>query len=261
MKKSLRILLSVLLILSILLITMSFIVENTVIKTFSQEILSKKVSSYFLDKLVYDLDVNDLGKIENNIRKSKYTEKITSKFIQTITKNVAYNQNIKFDISNEIDSLILENMPENFYTEKVDTTKAYLIDKLSNTEKGLEENFIYSFGKDYLIILKSYNILTTTYCRIIMVAISIIAIIGLVIIDKIKVIKLFKINSIIVTTFTAITFILIKAFANFIDQRLTGGWLSSINLNLMIIFIILELLISLVLFIIQKKMKLDNITK
>ena len=90
----------------VLLVRMSFIIENIVVKTFSQEILSKKISGYFLDEIIYDVDTNTLEKIEYNIRNSKHTSKITSKFIQTITKNVAYNENINFDISKEIDLLI-----------------------------------------------------------------------------------------------------------------------------------------------------------
>lgn len=46
-----------------------------------QEILSKKVSGYLLDEIVYDVDINELGKIEDNIRNSKTTKKITAKFI------------------------------------------------------------------------------------------------------------------------------------------------------------------------------------
>ena len=151
MKKCIKVILTILLTVSLILITMSFIIENTVIKTFSQEILSKKISSYFLDEIVYDVDINNLERIENNIRNSQYTDKITSKFIQTIVKNIGYNENIKFDISKEIDSLILENMPNN---EKVNSTKEYMNKNIVNIEKNLEENLIDSFGNYYLPILK-----------------------------------------------------------------------------------------------------------
>lgn len=81
MKKWMKGIVSILLTVSFLLITMSFILENTVVKTFSQEILSKKVSGYFLDEVIYDVDIDHLQKIEDNIRNSRYTDKITAKFI------------------------------------------------------------------------------------------------------------------------------------------------------------------------------------
>ena len=71
MKKCTKIIFSILLTISLILVTMSFIGENIVVKTFSQEILSKKISGYFLDEIVYDVDIEELGKIEDNIRASK----------------------------------------------------------------------------------------------------------------------------------------------------------------------------------------------
>lgn len=256
MKKCIKILLSILLTLDLILLTMSFIIENIVVKTFSQEILSKKISGYFLDEIIYDVDINTLGKIEYNIRNSRYTSKITSKFIQTITKNVAYNENMNFDISKEIDLLISENMPKNLYNEKVDSTKKYLNEKIVNTEKTLEENLVYSFGEYYITILKLYSILTNTYFRIVMLLILIISIIGLVMIEKYKSLKIIQISSLITAIITGIIFVAIKLLSNFIDQRLAGGWLSSINLRLMITLIIIESIISLGLFIVRKNSKM-----
>lgn len=252
MKKSIKIFLNILLTLSLILITMSFIIENIVVKTFSQEILSKKISGYFLDEIIYDVDINNLEKVEHNIRNSKHTSKITSKFIQTITKNIAYNENINFDVSGEIDLLISENMPKNLYNEKVNSTKEYLNEKIVNTEKTLEENLVYSFGDYYITIFKLYNILTNTYFRIVMFVIFIISIIALVMIGKHKSLKTIQISTLITTIITVIAFIVIKLLSNFIDQRLAGGWLSSINLRLMITFIIIEFIISIGAFIVRK---------
>ena len=92
---------SILLTVSFLLITMSFILENTVVKTFSQEILSKKVSGYFLDEIIYDVDIDHLQKIEDNIRNSRYTDKITAKFIQTIVENVGYDKDVDLMYQNK----------------------------------------------------------------------------------------------------------------------------------------------------------------
>ena len=76
MKKCTKIIFSILLTISLILVTMSFIGENIVVKTFSQEILSKKISGYFLDEIVYDVDIEELGKIEDNIRGRKYIDRI-----------------------------------------------------------------------------------------------------------------------------------------------------------------------------------------
>ena len=256
MKKCIKIILSVLLTVSLILITMSFIIENIVVKTFSQEIFAKKVSGYFLDEVVYDVDINTLGIMENNIRNSQYTTKITSKFIQTIVKNVVYNENIKFDISNEIDLLILENMPKEFYNEKVKDTKEYLSKNIVNIEKNIEEDIIDSAKGYYLPILKIYSIVTNIYFRIGIIVMCILIIIGLAIIEKSKTLKTIQISSTLTMLFTIIAFIIIKLSSNFIDQTFAGGRLSGINLGLMLIFIIIEFIISVVLFIIRKRFKI-----
>lgn len=124
---------------------MSFILENTVVKTFSQEILSKKVSGYFLDEIIYDMDIDQLQRIEDNIRNSRYTDKITSKFIQTIVKNVGYDKDIEFDVSEEIDALVLENMPQEFYSEKGNATKEYLNENIETIEKNCYTPGIYHY--------------------------------------------------------------------------------------------------------------------
>ena len=98
---------------------MSFVIKHIVIDTFSQEILSKKVSGYLLDEIVYDVDINELGKIEDNIRNSKTTKKITAKFIETVVENVIGNEKIKMDIENEVDILIKDYMPKETSEEKL----------------------------------------------------------------------------------------------------------------------------------------------
>lgn len=257
-KDFIKIILSIIFGISLALITLSYIFESTVTKTFSQEILSKKISGYFLDEIIYDVDINELEKIENNIRISKYTNKISIKTIQTIVKNLGYNENLKLDISKEIDSLILENMPKELYNEKAQSTKVNLTKNLTNIEEKLERSVIELFGKQYATILKTYNVLTSINLRIAMMLTSVISIIVLVILERTKVLKIIQINIIIIMTFTIIAFVIIKKLSNFIDQRLAGGWLSEINLQLMIIFIIIEFIISLVLFIIRKKFIMES---
>lgn len=100
--KKIKLSLKILLTIFLILITTSFIAENIVIKTVTSNIISKKVSGYLLDKIVYDVDIDELGKIENNIRKSNITEQITAKFIDVAIKNIVNNQIENFEIENEI---------------------------------------------------------------------------------------------------------------------------------------------------------------
>lgn len=257
--KIIRIGTRILLVLFLILITMSYIFQNIVVKTFSQEILSKKVSEYFLDEIIYGVDTNILGDIEHNIRTSKYTDKITSKFIQNIIENVLYSKNITLDISKEVDLLIIENMPKEMYNEKNEKTREYLIKKIMDTEKRLEENLTSSFGDWYSIILKLYSIFTNLYFRIVMLLLCVINVIVLIILEKYKSLKVIQTSMLILAIFTTIIFASIKVLSNFIDQKLAGGWLSSINLRCMTVFIIVELIMSLGLFIIRKKCNCDNI--
>ena len=68
--KKIKLSLKIFLTIFLILITTSFIAENIVIKTVTSNIISKKVSGYLLDKIVYDVDIDELGKIENNNRKN-----------------------------------------------------------------------------------------------------------------------------------------------------------------------------------------------
>lgn len=253
--KIIKAILKILLPIFLIIITASFIIENIVIKTFSQEILSKKISGYFLDEIIYDFNVDELSKIDNGIKDSDYSNKITEKFIETIIKNLLYEKNEKLDIEHEIDSLISQNIPKSVSKEKVDNVKEYLVEQISDTEKRLEKDILYGFGDYYLTIFKIYNIFTNIYFRITILTLCFIDILCLIILEKYKSLKSIQISTFITAIVSLIMFIVIKILSNFIDQRLAGGWLSSINLNLLIIFIIIEFIISFILFIIRKKLR------
>ena len=62
---------------------MSFVIENIVVNTFSQEILSKRVSEYLLNEIVSDVDTNNLETIDDSIRNSESTSKINKYFFIT----------------------------------------------------------------------------------------------------------------------------------------------------------------------------------
>ena len=75
---------------------------------------------------------------------------------------------------------------------------------------------------------------------------------------KNKALKAIAISNIITMIVTIITFIIIKSLLNFIDQRLTGGWLSNIYLRGMFILIMFEFIINLILVISTIKLKRNN---
>ena len=171
------------------------------------------------------------------------------------------DKDVEFDVSEEIDALVLENMPQEFYNEKGKATKEYLNENIGTIEKNLEENLVRAFGKPYLTILKLYDVLTSICLRVAMILICIVTIIVSVRTEKANALGIFQTSSIVTMTVTLLAFIIIKLLSNVIDQRLAGGWLSRINLNLMILFIVLEGVISLALFLIRKtrNIVMDNI--
>lgn len=259
--KYLKIILKILLTLLLIVITMSYIIENIVVETFSQEILAKKISGYVLDEIIYDFDIDELGKIENYIRSSKEAKKITTKFINTIINNILYNQDIQMDVEKEMDSLVSQNIFQEISKEKLNTIKEYVIKQITNTEERLEGNLLRAFGNDYLIILKTYNLLTNIYFKIIIILLCIIDIVILILLEKFEILKFARTCSLIITIFSLIILGIIKLLANFIDQHLAGGWLQNINVSYLIVIIVIEAIISLLLVIIEKKFEIKEKNK
>lgn len=256
--KYIKILLKILLFLFLTMIIISFVVENMVVNTFSQEILSRRVSNYLLDGIFYDTDINKLEVTEYNIRNSKSTKKITSKFINTLIENIINDENTKMNIENEVDMLISKYMPNEISNEKQQNIKRNAIEKINNTEEELQNNLLYSFGENYLIILKLYNMLTNLYFRIIIAILCVLDIVILCVIDKNRALKSIRNISIIITILMIILLLLVKLLSNFIDQKLAGGWLQDINTNALIVSIAIESIISILLILINKTVKTIN---
>lgn len=250
--KYLKIILKISLIIFLLSIIMSIVVENVVVDTFSGEILSKRVSGYFLDEIIYDVDINDLEIIENNIRNSKTTKEITSKFINTVIENLVNNSNTKMNIQNEVNILISEYMPDDISEEKLQNMKSYVINKITSTEERLQDSLLYSFGGGYLIILKMFYVVTNIYFRIIVAILSIVNIAILCVLEKYNVLKTLRNISIAIVVFMFLVFVLINLLSNFIEQRLSGGWLHAIDTNALIISIIITGIISIILVLVDK---------
>ena len=257
--KYIKIVLKILLLLCFIVMSMSFVIKHIVIDTFSQEILSKKVSGYLLDEIVYDVDINELGKIEDNIRNSKTTKKITAKFIETVVENVIGNEKIEMDIENEVDILIKDYMPKETSEEKLQNMRKNTIKQITRIESGLQYGLMEDSENTYLTIFKIYNLLTNIYFRIIILIVTVILTIVLIVLEKSRALKSIRNVSLITTVFMIMIFILIKLMTDFIDQKFAGGWLQEINTDSLTISIILGVIISSLLFLIYKHInKTDN---
>ena len=161
--KYIKITLKIFLFLFLITLIMSFIGERIVVDTFSQEILSKKISGYVLDEIIYDVDINELKKIDYDIVNNKLIKEITSKFIYTVTENIIYNKNINLDIKNEVDNLISQNMYNYFSDEKIQEIKTYVVEKIVSIQENLQGSLLSSFSDKYLIVLQLFNYGTNFY--------------------------------------------------------------------------------------------------
>lgn len=254
--KYIKITLKIFLFLFLITLIMSFIGERIVVDTFSQEILSKKISGYVLDEIIYDVDINELKKIDYDIVNNKLMKEITSKFIYTITENIIYNKNINFDIKNEVDNLISQTMFNYFSNEKIQEIKTYVIEKLVGVQENLQDSLLSSFSDKYLIVLRLFNYGTNFYFRLVIFILLFINIVILCFIEKIKVINSFKIINLLVLIFMLFGFIGIKLLSNLIDQKLAGGWLKDINMKSLIIGIIVVAIICVLFFLLDRVIKL-----
>lgn len=254
--KYIKITLKIFLFLFLITLIMSFVGKRIVVDTFSQEILSKKISGYVLDEIIYDVDINELKKIDYDIVNNKLMKEITSKFIYTITENIIYNKNINFDIKNEVDNLISQTMFNYFSNEKIQEIKTYVIEKLVGVQENLQDSLLSSFSDKYLIVLRLFNYGTNFYFRLVIFILLFINIVILCFIEKIKVINSFKIINLLVLIFMLFGFIGIKLLSNLIDQKLAGGWLQDINMKSLIIGIIVVAIICVLFFLLDRVIKL-----
>ena len=256
--KYIKKILKILLFLLLLTIIISFVIEKMVVNTFSQEILSKKISGYLLDEIIYDVDINKLELIEQNIRNSSSTKNITSEFINTLIKNILNNEDKKINIEKDVDILISKYMSNQIPNEKLKSIKEDVIEEMTNTEQNLQNNLLYSFGDNYIIILTIYDIITNIYFRLIITVLCIINLVILCWLEKYEILKSIRNISIILTIALMIILIIIKLLSNFIVQKLAGGWLQDINVNALIISIVMFAIISVLLILINKNIKVGK---
>ena len=254
--KYIKITLKIFLFLFLITLIMSFVGKRIVVDTFSQEILSKKISVYVLDEIIHDIDINEIKKIDYDIVNNKLIKEITSKFIYTVTENVIYNKNINLDIKNEVDNLISQNMYNYFSDEKIQEIKTYVVEKIVSIQENLQGSLLSSFSDKYLIVLQLFNYGTNFYFRLVIFILFFINAVILCFIEKIKVIKSFKIINLLVLLFMLVILVCIKMLSNLIDQKMSGGWLQDINIDALIIGIVVVSIICVLFFLLDRVIKL-----
>lgn len=121
-------------------------------------------------------------------------------------------------------------------------------------ERELEENLPTSFGNfNVTIVLKVYDVCTDISFRVTMLMLLVINIICLVLLEKIYVLKSIQISLVIISIISLIIFICLKLGLNILNQHFFGGLIGSVNLNMLMFFILVEFLVSMVLYSIRKK--------
>lgn len=256
MKKFLAILLKILLPILLILVTMSFIIENIAVKTISNDIVTKRIEGYMLDEIINKVDDDKLFEIAEKIENSKYIEKITQKYLDVISSNSSNTNYENIDITEEI-NLILEKDLENELPEDI---KNNVINYMSEKSAELQSRLEIGLEEPVIEILNIYSVYTSFAFRISLIILCIIDIIGLILLEKYNSLKSIQIAILITAILTICLFIAIKLLSPYIEQRLSGGWIDNINLNLMIGFIIVEIVIGLILFIVRRKINITTKT-
>ena len=251
--KYIKITLKIFLFLFLITLIMSFVGKRIVVDTFSQEILSKKISGYVLDEIIHDIDINEIKKIDYDIVNNKLIKEITSKFIYTVTENIIYNKNINLDIKNEVDNLISQNMYNYFSDEKIQEIKTYVVEKIVSIQENLQGSLLSSFSDKYLIVLQLFNYGTNFYFRLV---IFILFFINAVILCFLEILIVIMSFNIIILLFMLVILVCIKMLSNLIDQKMSGGWLQDINIDALIIGIVVVSIICVLFFLLDRVIKL-----
>ncbi len=255
--KVIKLMLKILLPILLLIITASFVLENVVVKTITEEIMAKKISGYILDEIILDIDSNKLIDIDERIRDSQYCEKITFQYVNVLIANTIYDENKKLDITEEIKSIIEKELKNEIEESKKEKLYHYLQEQSENLVGRLESYLPIGYNRYDIppLFLQLYHAMTNLNFRIIVGLVLVIDIITLIVLEKYKALKSFQLGLMITAIVSIIVFAIIKICSNYIEQTLTGGWVDNINLNLLITFIVVEIVSSIVLYLIRRNLK------
>ena len=244
MKTFIKIILKILLPIFLLLITMSFILENMAVETISDDILVKEVSGYMLDEIIDEVDNDNLSEIAEKIENSPYMEEITEKYLDVLSGK-SENINIEEEINQILDEDLKGEIPENIKED----VRSYVSEKSEEVENKLEMG---TEGDSVTKILNIYGKITSFEFRITLIILCLLDVILLVVLEKQNVLKTIGITMFIVAIISILVLIIINILSTYIKQRLSGGWIDNINLNSLIGCIITEVIIGFILLIITR---------
>lgn len=244
MKTFIKIILKILLPIFLLLITMSFILENMAVETISDDILVKEVSGYMLDEIIDEVDNDNLSEIAEKIENSPYMEEITEKYLDVLSGK-SENINIEEEINQILDEDLKGEIPENIKED----VRSYVSEKSEEVENKLE---IGTEGDSVTKILNIYGKITSFEFRVTLIILCLLDVILLVVLEKQNVLKTIGITMFIVAIISILVLIIINILSTYIKQRLSGGWIDNINLNSLIGCVIAEVIIGFILLIITR---------
>ena len=251
--KFIKVILKILLTISLTLITISFAFENMVNRTIAKDVLSKKMSGYILDNIIDEFNIDELGKIENEIRNNKYVEEITSKYANIYINNILNNENEKVDITEEINSLLEDTLKDKISENQKQEISNYLQEqniKIQEKADAFVEE-VKEYDDYYTPILNVYDFLINFSFRICLLVALFIDIILLIILEKLDVFKSLQIAVSVTLIISLIILSIINYFSTFIEQQIAGGWIN-LNMDLLVKFIAIELVIDIIIFIIRE---------
>ena len=255
--KQVKSILKIFLTILFIIITMSFAVENIITKTIAENLVAKKISGYILDEVIYNFDIDTLGKIEDKVRNSKYIQEITAKYLDILISNCINNENKEFNINNEINKILDKELDEYLSPEKKKEIMNYVGKQGTRISEILQKNVSDGFDTyNFRGYFETYNVITSPVTRILILIFITADIVLLIILEKKKALKAIKNSLIIIAIITAICAILIKLGTRFIGQHYTGGWIDNININILIYLFIAEIIISGIIYFIWRDKKM-----
>lgn len=243
MKAFIEIILKILLPIFLVIITMSFIIENVAVKTISNDILIKRVSGYMLDEIINEVDDKTFNEVAQKIENSQYMEEITEKYLDVLTGK---SENI--DITEEINQILEKELQHEIPEDIKDNIRNYISEKSEEIEDKLE---VGTEG-EVTEILNIYGQFTSFEFRLTFIILCLLDIIVLILLEKQQVLKTIQISMFVTAAISMLVFIKIQDISAFVEQYLAGGWIDYINLNMLVGCIIAEVVIGFILLLIRR---------
>lgn len=196
MKKFMSFIITLLISFLICLLCISFSLKEIVINTLAKEVVKDEVSSKVTEVLknnYSDIDYETLDKIETNIGNNENINKVTEKYFNDIIYSIINDEEVSIpNTKEEIISIINDNeyiLKEN-NIEIIEEQKKELSDKLTNDNmigkvyKNVANSIKKNMSAETIMIVNTYDKLTSSTFRWIVVSIIIFLILLLALIKK-----------------------------------------------------------------------------